>query len=140
MLRHLVGGVVLLSSLGACSGGVSGQPPEGAYDCSMNTPGSGDLANDLIGQWRFIENASGQFYTFGANNEVIRTYISDVDDDVSYVKYRYTIGVSSVMIGDDPPQTFEFSVDEAGIWTVSRNGADQDWTRCELISPTDALG
>ena len=126
-------GMLLILSMSACAGGTSGQPPEGAYDCSINTPGSGDLASDIIGQWRFIQNASGQYHTFDANDTVIRTYTSDENDDVSYVTYSYEVQASAVVIGDDPMLGFEFSVDGRGVWSVSRDGVDQDWTRCAAL-------
>lgn len=119
--------VAAVLALAACSDSAT-RAPSGLYDCSENTPGTGDLATDLIGKWQFFENSSPQHLTFGMSGNVIRTWNTPETGEVLYTAHPYEVGDEVVMITDLGDFTFE--TDETGEWRVLAGSEDLGWTRC----------
>lgn len=125
-LRTLRIGLALLLPLAACSDGV----PAGldtSFDCRENTPGTGDLAADIVGRWYFVQNSSFQYFNFLDDGTAIRTWTSDEHDDVDYTTHDYTVQGTQVAIRDYG--VFGFVLD-GDLWTVPDDTADTDWIRC----------
>ncbi len=113
---------------GCGSSGVG--PPAGSFDCSANAAGTGDLAVDIVGQWFWVQNASAQYFTFASDGMAVRTWTSDVSDEVTYTSHDYVVESDVVRIGGYGD--FRFTFDD-GSWTVDDPAAITDWIRCREI-------
>lgn len=125
----LVPAIVLSLAATAC-GSSSVGPPEGSFDCSENSVGSGDLAVDIVGRWFWIQNASAQYFDFAPDGTAVRTWTSDVSDEVRYTKYDYAVEGDTVQI--DRYGEYRFVLAD-GLWTVDDRAADTEWIRCRRL-------
>lgn len=131
MTRILALVLALLPSviLAAC-GGSGIAPPGGFFDCSENTVGSGDLAVDLVGRWFWVQNSSAQYFDFAPDGTTVRTWTSDVSDDVKYTEHDYAVYGDAVVIDGYGEYWF---VGDGGLWTVDDPAADTEWVRCRRL-------
>lgn len=110
--------------------GVGAEPaPSGLFDCGTNTPGTGDLATDVIGKWQFFENSSPQHFTFIRSGSAVRTWTTPETGEILYTAHAFNINGDTVSISDYGD--FAFDVDETGVWRVFDGSQDVGWTRCE---------
>ncbi len=115
---------IALVAMAGCSEDV---PALQSFDCSRNTPGTGDLETDIVTQWTWVQNASTQSFTFRSDGTAVRTWTSDEHDDVTYTTHDYSVDGNLVAIRDYGAYEFKLTDD---VWTVSDSSADTDWIRC----------